>query len=848
MKSLRNIVNLNLLGNTGLLIAVLGLLAGCGGSSGSSASPTAAIQSFQGPAPMVTGFARYLDANRNNINDQGDRLIVAFDQDVVVNNALASDFILPVRGNRFGTGALVIGGPASDEVTITLGANPRLKSRQDFRKFRLRRNDPSGIDVSPNATPGAIQNAGGKDAASGNPVDIAPSFVAGPKSSFNRDTRVIRIGDMNGDSLLDVVEGNYEATNRIWLNVPNANPVGIDLSPLPFQTTSLALGDVDGDNDLDVVEGLQGAPCLVWINNGNLTFSDSGQRLGQYFSLALELADVDSDGDLDLVEGIQAQGNRIYFNDGFGTFTDSGQVLGQDNTQALALGDLDGDGDLDLVEGNELNANRVRLNNGNGVFEELGQNFGFTSTRDVVLGDLDADGDLDLVAGNFNQPNLVWLNDGDALFLLDPNPLNQSIALSQNSTVALAMLDLDGDGNLDLVEGNANSQPNVVWFNDGKGNLIDSGFGIGKADTRDLAAGDLDSDGDVDLAEGNSPGFSNRLWLNSLAETWGTWDYEQTDQTSPTAVLGSALGDLDNDGDLDAVTLGSTSYLILFNDGTGEFELEGQITISGGPPEGLAIADLDGDGDLDFAGSHVWRNDGFGAFNAGQALGFEPTAMLFGDVDADGDPDCIQAFNQDNNTRVWINDGNGVFTPTGQNLGGSNTAALAQGDWDGDGDLDFIEGNSQQPNRVFLNRGDGKYDKILEAGGSETTALAVADINNDGLPDIVEGIFEQSNLIWINQGSGGFANQGTTAGAFSTTSLSLRDVDGDGALDLIEGNSSQADETRIYLGLSPVPAFQPGIPQGFFTNSLATGDLDRDGDVDILNADPLFDLTSWSNE
>jgi hypothetical protein len=851
MKSFQSLEYLRSLGITFLFVIALCLASGCGGggsSGGGGFSVTAAFQSFQGSAPEVTGFARYLDANRNFINDQGDQLIVIFDQDVVVNNASATDFILPVRGDSFGTGATVIGGPASDEVTITLGANPVLKSRQTFRKFNRRRNAPSGIDVSPSAAPGAIQNAQGQDATSGHPVDIAPAFATGPKLSFNRDTRVIRIGDMNGDSIPDVVEGNYGAMNRIWFNARNAPPVGVDLSALPFNTTSLALGDLDGDNDLDVVEGLEGAPNLVWFNNGNGTFVDSGQKLGLYFSQALALADLDGDGDLDLVEGVLAQGNRVYQNDGQGIFTDSGQSLGQDGTEALALGDVDGDGDLDLVEGNDPGANRVRLNNGNGIFEELDQNFGFTATRALALGDLDNDGDADLVTGNRYGPNLLWRNDGTGLFSLDPNPVSVANLSMITDTASLALLDLDGDGHLDLVEGTGSSQPNPVWLNDGKGNLVDSGFAVGKSDTQDLTAGDLDGDGDLDLVEGNSASVSNRIWLNSLAGTWGDWDYEETDPASSTVVFGSALGDLDNDGDLDAVAIGTDAYLLLFNDGAGTYEIQGEIELSGGPPIGLAVADLDGDGDLDFVGSHVWRNDGFGAFNAGQALGFEPTAVLFGDVDADGDLDCVQAFSGENNTRVWINDGNGVFTPTGQNFGGSNTAALAQGDWDGDGDLDFIEGNFQQPNRFFLNRGDGKFDKFQETGGSDTTALAVADLNRDGLPDIVEGIYEARNKIWINQGSGVFSVQARTPGAFTTRSLSIGDVDGDGSPDLIEGNGSEDDESRVYLGLAPVPAFQPGIPQGFFTDDLATGDVDRDGDVDLLNAEISSFLTIWLNE
>ena len=113
------------------------------------------------------------------------------------------------------------------------------------------------------------------------------------------------------------------------------------------------------------------------------------------------------------------------------------------------------------------------------------------------------------------------------------------------------------------------------------------------------------------------------------------------------------------------------------------------------------LADLDGDGDIDaFVGrdggaDSVWLNDGSGSFtDSGQSLGSgRAFGVALGDFDADGDMDAFVANLNAANT-VWTNNGSGVFSDSGQSLGGTgNSNGVALGDVDADGDLDVVVAN-----------------------------------------------------------------------------------------------------------------------------------------------------------
>ena len=164
----------------------------------------------------------------------------------------------------------------------------------------------------------------------------------------------------------------------------------------------------------------------------------------------------------------------------------------------------------------------------------------------VALGDLDADGDLDAVAANApadgeSQPSQVWLNDGAGVF----TGTAQLFAVSNPADVALG--DLNGDGALDIYFANGRwSQLDQIWLNDGAATFYSSGQAFGGENTANVSLGDVDGDGDLDAVLGNLGPES--IWLNDGAAGFRLSD-QRLGTDCPDAVSSGALGDLDGDGD-----------------------------------------------------------------------------------------------------------------------------------------------------------------------------------------------------------------------------------------------------------------------------------------------------------
>ena len=363
-------------------------------------------------------------------------------------------------------------------------------------------------------------------------------------------------GDIDGDGDLDVAVGVFPQsggqTFRIYANdgrggFTDVTPAGL---PIPVGgTRSLAFGDVDGDGDLDLVVGgysYPGAQNRLLINDGTGAFTEQTVArlpVRQDPTAAIAFGDVDGDGDLDLIEGNGGSygsggwRNRLLVNDGSGVFTDvttSQMPNVTDMTSALAVGDVDGDGDLDLVFGNgyydglqclEGEQNRLLVNDGTGTFTDVTATqlpSDNTMTHGVAFGDVDDDGDLDLVVANANYSggqdgqNALLLNDGAGGFTDDTMG---RLPIRQDATFAVALADIDEDGDAEILVGNIGWDGFPGWWlfdNDGTGVFADvtaQRLPAPGVPIVSIEVADIDGDGDPDLIDYQS---LNRNLLRQL--------------------------------------------------------------------------------------------------------------------------------------------------------------------------------------------------------------------------------------------------------------------------------------------------------------------------------------------
>ena len=336
-------------------------------------------------------------------------------------------------------------------------------------------------------------------------------------------------------------------------------------------------------------------------------------------------------------------------------------------------------------------------------FELGGQLPSVTKATGLKLGDLDGDGDLDLFVAMLKAPSLVFHNDGNGGF----TDRGQQLGDGDNASFAVALGDLDGDGDLDAFVCNSDDQADAIWLNDGRGTFQRSPQSFPPSFSNDVVLADVDGDKDLDVAVSNWKG-PVEIWIND-----GAGLFVNRQSIARIGNTGVALGDLDGDGDADLVlTCIGGDNRVWLNDGQGHFT-DSEQSLELDESTSVALGDLDRDGDLDlfFTGNHgngVWFNDGHGRYRAGeQRLGSDKCeAVELVDLDADHDLDAVTIGGgwSDSQTRfVWLNDGQGRFQK-GPALAAGNTQSLAVGDLDGDGDADVVFGNLDQPGEVWINQ------------------------------------------------------------------------------------------------------------------------------------------------
>ena len=225
------------------------------------------------------------------------------------------------------------------------------------------------------------------------------------------------------------------------------------------------------------------------------------------------------------------------------------------------------------------------------------------------------------------------------------------------------------------------------------------------------------------------------------------------------------LLDLNGDGHMDVHVLyydpNGLPDKVYLNDGHANFSNSG-LSLN---EDTIAWGDLDEDGDIDYFGKYwgtgyvVQLNDGSGRFSVGWQFDDEQStvgSIALVDFDNDGDLDALVT-NGSRNTntypsRLFLNDGFGQFSDSGQRLNETMGAELTVGDLDLDGDLDVFITNMNLPNEVWLNNRGQLIDSGLRLGEKSDMSgkSSLGDLDNDGDLDVVVGRFRGGAEVWIN--------------------------------------------------------------------------------------------------
>ncbi len=705
------------------------------------------------------------------------------------------------------------------------------------------------------------------------------------------NARDIVVAEMNDDFNLDIlVIGSGGPT--LWLGNGNGTfqaPKAVGNDPGLTGLNAVA-ADVDGDADLDLLISSSGSVRILY-NYAFGEFPETTEVPTSTGSRGITCADVDNDGDLDLlVANTFDDAVSVHRNNGSGAFGAGTAVAVGDFPETVIANDIDGDGDVDFAVGN-LNGTSVSIgrNNGTGTFT-ISATLATSVPHYLSLADIDGDADLDLMTNSAIGTG-IWRNNGLGAFT--------AAASADSFGEATAVGDLDEDGDLDLVVVDSNtdlarvrlnqdafqvssvsptrndanalrSADVAVTFNKNVNNGTSNRIRIWgqqrggkKAGAYSTAANTVTFNPTLSFAPGELvsvtvPGTvvstggeaaRRHVYQYTAAVTGGTATFTNgADISAGGDASAVATADVTGDGLLDVIACGGSNQLRVYpGNGNGTFGGGGAVIGTVSECYSLIPADLDNDGDMDLLATSynndqvvVFLNGGAGAFGAGVtvSVGDGPGVISVGDLDADGDLDFVTANFLGAVVSVRLNNGSGGFVGAANVPTGNFTAGVALGDVDDDGDLDLVSSYNNFTN-VRLNNGSGAF-----SGGSTVPTVSgngtfLRDMDGDGALDLVVNSYTGISVS-RNDGTGAFGNTlelpANDAQGFEAT---VGDFDGDGDFDIVHVNGGANGDNLATLWLNNGNAtFVAGTPisspAGY---AVAQGDLDNDGDLDLLTTD-----------
>lgn len=359
-------------------------------------------------------------------------------------------------------------------------------------------------------------------------------------------------------------------------------------------STDVAWGDYDNDGDLDLYIARFG-PNLLFRNNGDGTFTDVTKEAGvgdEGNGICVVFVDYNNDSHLDIIlanyfavhnlwdpetpnimhnnfeQSTNAGPNLLYRSNGDGTFTNVAPELGIDDTSwslDIGCGDYDNDGDQDIYVANDFGKDRLHRNNGDGTFTDVTEQSCYVPESkkgmNVDFGDYDNDGFLDIYISNLTsifiqEGNMLWHNNGDGTFT---DVSRETETFDGGWSWGAKFLDYDNDGDLDIfdVNGFLSAGEEECW--------------------EDFVMFAITPDVEVANAL-NWPAFNGRSFCGYepcrlFRNEDGGFTFKEVAEECGIADKrdgrGIALGDYDNDGDLDIYIINCNQKAALYRNNIG---------------------------------------------------------------------------------------------------------------------------------------------------------------------------------------------------------------------------------------------------------------------------------------
>lgn len=515
------------------------------------------------------------------------------------------------------------------------------------------------------------------------------------------------------------------------------------------------------------------------------------------------LLDLNADGIIDILGNKSGSSPFVAFlGRGDGSFQELGLTAVMNAPASSTVVDFTGDGKADILASDYL-SNRLYVVTSESAYAQVldGLQFDGDGSHAIVAGDLDADGDQDVAALSHDAQSVtVFANVAGST--IEPS---QPITLGKRP-VSLTAVDLDGDGQLDLLSVNkAGFQgidpPSVaVLRNLGRGRFDGPIHYATEIDPDFAAVGDFDTDGADDVAVVNGyPVQSRVLWNSQRGELAARSEPMLPGQSLDRVYFEDWTGD----GDLDMAVINDSKLLLLENDGSGGFGLSAAHAIRSVIYLRLT-GDVNGDGAPDLLGTEelglfALLNRGNGSLLAPQVVrnpewtGNE--IVLTPDLNGDGREDVALADPRGKEV-VWaVRDDRDVLLHERALGTVAPVGSLAAADVDSDGDMDLVTNDSTHVLMAW-NSGAALFQGLTAVISTPPGLEGIAVIDAEGDLDMDLLLLMPPILrLARNDGQGQFGSLEDLFAAYALPRSA--DMDGDGDLDLV---TIQRDDVVIFRG------------------------------------------------